>query len=278
MANVISFINMKGGVGKTTLAVNIGYTLAKKYRKRVLLIDVDPQMNATQYILNASQVIDIYDNPRKTIYGILETGSPLPTVMASENPGNSDQFEGLYKIADNFTFIPSHLKMMELNLFEHPNRMNNYIKNHLNNHFDLIILDCPPTISSYTKIALMASNYYVVPMMTDYLSLMGLPLLETYIGELRDEFELDLSFLGIILNKVHPNYRIYGDIKTKIIERPEWRSKLFSSELKETTNIAKALTQDDINQNSQFIFDINDQDINAQIVTITEEFMQKGRF
>ena len=277
-AKVISFINMKGGVGKTTLAVNIGYTLAKNYRKKVLMIDVDPQMNATQYTLNAKQVVDIFNHPRNTIFGILDNTSPLPTVMPPGTPVTTQTFQGIYPITENFSIIPSHLMMTDLNLLEHPNRLNNYIKKELNSKYDFIFLDSPPTISAYTRIALMASNYYIVPMTTEYLPLMGLPSLEAYIAELKNEFTLDLAFLGIILNKVQPNLKLYHDIKSKILESPEWRTKLFSNELKQTTKIGSALQQEDIDDSTQFILDLKETEVSTQISAITDEFMQKGRF
>ena len=62
MAKVITFINMKGGVGKTTLAVNVAYTLSKVEGKKVILIDMDPQMNATQYTLTEPQMNEILDD------------------------------------------------------------------------------------------------------------------------------------------------------------------------------------------------------------------------
>ena len=73
MAKVITFINMKGGVGKTTLAVNCAYTLQKVENKRVLLIDMDPQMNATQYSLNSEQVNKIIENRTLSSYKFLSS-------------------------------------------------------------------------------------------------------------------------------------------------------------------------------------------------------------
>jgi chromosome partitioning protein len=279
MAKVISFINMKGGVGKTTLAVNIGYTIAKKFNKKVLLIDVDPQMNATQYTLNESQVSEILNFPRKSLYGLLEPPEQvLPKVLSTETQKNPEHFEGLYSINENFSIIPSHLRLIELKIRqEEPELLDVFIKTQLKGKYDVIIIDSPPTISDYTNLALHASDYYVVPMMAEPLAFFGLPRLELYVSDFNSEYGLETSLLGIILNKVHPTHNLYKNIKSKIQTEGTWKSKLFVNELKETTNISKVLS-DENDQRSQYILDINDNEAAAQIFEITKEFMQKGRF
>jgi chromosome partitioning protein len=270
---------MKGGVGKTTLAVNIGYTVAEKFNKKVLLIDIDPQMNATQYTLNETQVSEILNFPRKSLYGILEPKeNELPQVLATELPKKPEKFEGLYPITDKFSIIPSNLRLNDLKKSPtHPESLNNFIRDQLYGKYDIIVIDSPPTISGYTNLALFASDYYVVPMMADPFSLFGLPRLEIYISDIKSEYGLDISLLGIILNKVHPTHNLYKNIKAKILAEEPWKSKLFRSELKETTNITKALSEEN-QQGSQYIQDINDIEAATQIVEISKEFMQKGRF
>jgi len=278
MAKIVSFINMKGGVGKTTLSVNIGYTLAKQFGKKVLLIDIDPQMNATQYTLKGRQVQEILSNPNLTIFGILDNRIPLPNITSSDPPDTDPRrFQGIFNITHGFDIIPSHLKTMELNLYDSPFRLRQFIKNKLAPNYDVIILDSPPTVSQYTKIALLSSQSYVVPMMTDYLSLFGLPLLESYISGLKSEFESELDFLGIILNRVRPDYSIYGDVKSKIVSKPEWRTKLFVNELIERTKVTQAFSQEIIDSNRQYLLELNDNELKDNIIRITQEFMQKGR-
>ena len=276
MGKVISFINMKGGVGKTTLAVNVGYTLSKEFNKSVLLIDVDPQMNATQYTLESSQIIEIMENPRKTIYGILSDESQLPSVV-SRNQQETSGVDPVFSISEDFDIIPSHLYMMTINLNESPFRLNQHINEHYRSKYDVILLDSPPTISAYTKISLLSSDYYIVPMKPDFLSLFGLPLLQNYIDRLKKEFEKDTELLGIILTMVRPDWKIYGEIKKKLEERPEWKNKLFESELKYRIKIAKALSPEERDKHSQYIIDLGDDELKDQMIEITKEVISKGR-
>jgi len=276
MGKVIAFINMKGGVGKTTLAVNIGYTLAKEYDKKVLLIDADPQMNASQYSLTEDQVLEILESPQRSIYGVLADKIDMPQVISKENAQDFSHKVDPFKIENNFFLIPSHLEIMKLNLDASLFRLKQYLK-HLKDNFDVILIDSPPTISSYTKISLLASDSYVVPMKTDFLSFFGLPLLENYIKTLSNEFELDLEFAGIILTMVRPHWQIYSDVKRRLKDDINWRSKLFDSELKYKVSVAKALSPEEREKRKPFILDASDNEIIDQIKDVTSEFIIKTR-
>jgi chromosome partitioning protein len=141
----------------------------------------------------------------------------------------------------------------------------------------VIILDSPPTISSYTKISLLASELYMVPMKTDFLSLFGLPLLEHYINLLTREFSLKLNPLGIVLTMTNGEYKIYADVKKKLLQRREWQSIMFENELPNKTAVAKALSPE--SSDSKFIYDFKgeNEDLKLRIIAITQEFIQKGR-
>lgn len=281
MGKVVSFINMKGGVGKTTLAVNIGYTLSKKLNKSVLLIDADPQMNATQHILNMDieRLQVILNDPDKTIYGILSKNFKFPTVTTAsaigEKSSKKTKFDEVLEVNDKFHLIPSHLNIMSLNLIDSPHLLGHYLERNFKNKYDVIILDLPPTISAYTKISLLASDAYIVPMKTDYLSFFGFPLLQSYVNSLIDEFGIHLEFAGIILNMTRDDQRIYKDVKEKISEN--WKKALFKNELKYRIDIAKALSPEECENTPPYIIERKDEDLKQQIIDITIEFAQKLR-
>ncbi len=275
MGKVVSFINMKGGVGKTTLAVNVGYALSKDFNKKVVLIDMDPQMNATQYTLRENQIEEILKEPKNSIYGILSEEYNLPSMTQIND--SSNKINPIFQISENFNLIPSHLKVMAINLDESPYRLRQYIKDNLRDSYDIIIIDSPPTISAYTKVSLLASDMYVVPMKTDFLSFFGLPLLENYIERIKREFGKDIDFLGIILTMVRPDWRIYRIVKEKLMQQPRWSGKLFSAELKYRTIVARALSPEERESASQYILDLGDDELREQIIQIVRELLRRGR-
>lgn len=275
MKNVVSFINMKGGVGKTTLAVNVGYTLSRQFGKRVLLIDADPQMNATQYTLNGKQVRDIMDNPRRTLYSILSPEYRYPSAT-SRKPEKEESLDIIFNISEKFDIIPSHLRIMNLDLDKRTPRLKQYIKeNNFRNIYDVIIIDLPPTISAYTDVSLLASDSYIVPMKTDLLSYLGLPLLEDHIYNLKRDYELNLEFLGIIFTMVRPEFSIYKEVKKIISQRDDWNSKVFQNEIKYTTDVEKALLRKD--EKMPYLIELTNQELTSQMIAVTQEFMQKLR-
>lgn len=272
MAKVITFINMKGGVGKTTLAVNVAYALSKEESRKVLLIDMDPQMNATQYALTQEQVNNILRDKSHSIYGFLSPEYNTNSVI-DEIP-KIDPSRFIFKSADSFDIIPSSLDIMNINLSASPFKLAQYINENLSQYYDVIIIDCPPTVSEYTKVSLLASNAYVVPMKADPLAVFGLPILQNYIKTtIKKEFQHDIDFLGIILNMVFVNKILYKNHKSEIQKR--WPAKLFQNELKQYEEISKSIENN--SPECRFILNMKDNSITEQIKNITRELIQKGR-
>ena len=271
MAKVITFINMKGGVGKTTLAVNVAYTLSKIEGRKVLLIDMDPQMNATQYTLKEEQMQEILEDRNKSVYGCLSPDYQANSVLEGYTKLSEEKW--IFHV-DGFDIIPSSLDIMTLNLSARPHKFDQYIKGELGEKYDVVIIDCPPTISEYTKVALLASDMYLVPMKADPLSVFGLPMLENYVKEtIEKDFQHQIEFVGIVLNMVIPERLLYK--KNKPIIQRRWKNKLFQNELKQCEEIVKGLDPD--LSNEKYILDMRDPIIVDQIKNITKQLIQRGR-
>lgn len=206
-ASVISFINMKGGVGKTTLCISIGEYLANYKDKKVLIIDIDPQFNATQSILSKYKRIDEYLDDHlantKTIRRIFETKSSLTGTVQPVTPD-----EIIVEISDHLDMIFGDINTIFD--IEQPaarlNKLKRFIAEHnLRDTYDFILIDSPPTISLFTDAALVASDYYLVPVKIDHYSILGATSLLSVINNIKDTYD-------------HPNIKNLGFIYTNTQE------------------------------------------------------------
>lgn len=274
MAKTVAFINMKGGVGKTTLAVNMAYALAKQHGKKVLLIDIDPQMNSTQYCLSQEALNKLIEEPNRTIFGFMNPQYQVKSTLKKYTP--DEPLENLTINVDGvFDIVPSHMRLMEINLDQRPYKLRQYISSHFASRYDVIILDCPPTISEYTKMGLLAADSYVVPMKADAFSMFGLPMLQSYIdNHINGEFGHEIDFIGIILNMVIPNRLIYKKVKDRL--KNNWGEYIFTNEIPYREVIVKGL-DDELNKNKYIVDMTTDQELQKNIKGVAIELIQRGR-
>ena len=176
MTTAISFLNMKGGVGKTTLTVNVGWYLYI-YGAKVLIVDLDPQFNATQYLMKY-EAFEKHRTEKGTLADIL-IDQPVFQMNASERK-KQDAKEVIVKIADwpeDNSCI--HLLPSELNLgwvVKNPAQMEYKLEKFLQkvrDNYDYILIDCAPTESVLTTMALNASNYVITPIRPERYGILG---------------------------------------------------------------------------------------------------------
>jgi chromosome partitioning protein len=182
MGRVIAIANQKGGVGKTTTAINLSACLAEA-GKRVLVIDIDPQGNTT------SGLGVMKDDIEKTVYEVMLQEIGLPDAI-------------IKNIFDNLDIVPSNVNLAgaEIDLIDFENR--EYIlKNEINKvkeQYDFIILDCPPSLSMLTVNAMTASDSVIVPIQCEYYALEGLTQLIHTINLVKKQLNPALELEGVV--------------------------------------------------------------------------------
>ena len=252
--NIISFMNMKGGVGKTTVCVNIAGCLADQ-GKKILLIDIDPQMNATQYLLNPQNIQKVIDDKyteKETIYWLYKDSAEDDLYgISGEEPDSVSSSESsisekiIYNVRENLDLICGDLRMTNLVDTDGTatDTLNLFIDNaSLRDKYDFIFIDCPPTQSVYTTSAFKASDFYLLIIKPDYLSTIGLSLFEKIVGKFnnRRTKNAKIQRLGIIANLVQKGSGGYHDEKLREIREKYKFSKVFEQTIIINNRIARA--------------------------------------
>lgn len=216
MTKVLSTLNLKGGVGKTTISVNYAAYCGRKGRK-VLLCDLDPQTNATFAVIGVDGWED--NKANGTVADLLGTRSHK-SADGSVRTFADVVIEDAWK---NVDLIPSHLDLFTVDLDMASRTAREYqlkksFKDHLSD-YDLVICDCPPNLTLPTQNALAISTHFVVPVSLDYLSVLGIGLLLGRIEDLASDLQVELKNAGVIISRVGRPARHRAQTETVVREQ-----------------------------------------------------------
>lgn len=197
---VIAFANQKGGVGKTTSCVNIASCAAARGLK-VLLIDEDPQGNSTSGVGISKK------NIKKSTYDVLTLGAEPDECIVKTN------FENLSVLPSTIALAGAEFELFDIEHRER--RLSDFIKKCVG--YDLVVIDCPPSLSLLTINALSAADGVVIPMQCEYFALEGLTQLMMSIRRVKELYNKRLTVLGILITmyngRLNLSAAVLGEIK-----------------------------------------------------------------
>jgi chromosome partitioning protein len=209
MAAVISVINLKGGVGKTTTTVAVGHMLSGVFNRRVLVVDLDPQTNAT-IMLIGEKVWKERNRVGQTVAHLFRdalTGKGRFRLEDAILPGvgNVGEVRGLSLLPSSLDLVEvqEQLSMMPRGPFyaASPVDVLRQALAPVMDRFDYVLIDCPPALGVVTFNGLRISRGYVMPTIPDVLSTYGIPQIMSRVRKFAETFEMRIDPLGIVVNK-----------------------------------------------------------------------------
>tara|TARA_X000001036_G_scaffold323072_1_gene301538 strand:+ start:186 stop:980 length:795 start_codon:yes stop_codon:yes gene_type:complete len=224
---IISIINQKGGVGKTTTVINLASALSQQ-GKKILVIDLDPQGNATTG-LGLSNT----EESNETIYGILNG------TMAISNVIKKTKFQDLDLITSNVDLSGLEVETAGDNdrAFILKVKLSAYLKDS-GASYDYILIDCPPSLSLLTVMALVSSNSLLVPLQTEFFALEGLSQLMKTIERIKVNLNPDLSIQGILLTMYDRRNKLSSQVEEEA--RNYFKEKVYRTVIPRNVRLSEA--------------------------------------
>ena len=219
---IIAIANQKGGVGKTTTAVNLASCLALA-GKRILLIDIDPQANTTSF-LGVSK-----GNTLPSIYEVLSGQATIAQAAAETQ-------------VENLLLVPSHQRLVgaevELVAAEHREYLLRASLQPIIGQYDYIYIDCPPSLNLLTINALAASDSVLIPLQCEYFAMEGLGLLMNTIARIRERLNPSLAIEGVLLTMYDTRLNLSRQVETEV--RKFFANKVYQTVINRNVRLSEA--------------------------------------
>ncbi len=222
MSKILVVANQKGGVGKTTTAVNLSASLAATKRK-VLMVDLDPQGNATM-----GSGVDKHDL-EQSLYEVLTAKCDISEAIVNAEEAGYDV------LPTNANLTAAEVELMDMTQRE--SRLHSALQQ-VSANYDYIIIDCPPSLSMLTINAMVAAQGVLIPMQCEYYALEGLSALMQTIEKIKSSLNPELAIEGILRTMYDPRNSLTVDVSTQLINH--FGDKVYSTVIPRNVRLAEA--------------------------------------
>jgi len=252
MAKILAFTNQKGGVGKTTSAVNVALSLAVS-EVRTLLIDLDPQSNAT------TGLAELFDEINGNIYDVMLKGDGIKDVVTSTT------FPHLDIIASTNDLVGAEIELVSIMAREY--QLQKALRS-IKKQYDMIIIDCPPSLGLLTINALTASDALVIPIQCEYYALEGLGQLLNTVRLVQRHLNKGLEIVGILMTMYDSRLNLSKQVVNEV--NSFFKDKLFKTYIHRNVRLSEAPRF----EKPALLYDANS--TGAQnYMSLTEEILQR---
>lgn len=222
MAHIISLVNQKGGVGKTTSAINIAVNLAV-LEEKTLLIDLDPQANAT------TGVADLYEKQKNTVYDVLIKKIPVKDCIVKT------QIEHFHLLPSSNDLVGAEIELVSMIAREYQLKK---ILKELKSDYKFIIIDCPPSLGLLTINALAASDSIIIPIQCEYYALEGLGQLLNTVRLVQKHINSSLKISGVLLTMFDARLNLSKEVSNEV--KSYFKDKIFKNVINRNVRLSEA--------------------------------------
>ena len=220
MNKVVAVANQKGGVGKTTTTINLAGALAET-GKKILVVDIDPQGN-----LGIGFGVDVW-KLEANMYDVIVSGTPLSQV--------------LHHVRGNIDLAPANIQLSGaeprlVGAYRREDRLKNALAA-IRDNYDLVLIDCPPSLGMLTINALVAADQVLIPVACDYYSLVGLRQLMENVSSIQEEVNRHLEILGIVATRYDSRTKHAQEVLDELKTRLSEHYRVFNTVIRETVRL-----------------------------------------